>query len=303
VGGVVGRMVGEVPELFGAALVLSIFAGLLGIVAGLFTSSKLLEKVLLILSNLVLFAGLVCGVFGAAKVWSNTRAPTVTAVAERTNGELFLNVSVKGSGLDSKEHVRLLVEPLHRTAEVGGDGNERRVLEPGRHIYSAWLGSDDDGDLDHTAKVRLPSTLTGYVGARAFLETPSKTCYADPGEVEGCVSIALRRDPPRLQLSAGWGKRARRLRVHLEATHVSAGIVRLRALGSLQRKKPMRRELASWRLAPELDGSFDRSLAIPKVRSFASVCVVATTGGHGRCPPRQRDLKRAVWVRYRVPSK
>jgi hypothetical protein len=301
VGGVVGRMVGESPVLFGLAVGLSLFAGLLGILAGLFTSSKSWEARLLVASNVVLFMGLLFGVVGAIQVWSNTRAPTVTATAEAAaNGE-FLNVTVKDSGLDSKEHVRLLVEPLHLRSEVDEAGDERRVLKPGRSIYSAWLGSDEDGDLDHTARVRLPLDLSGYVGARAYLDEPSRTCYSDPGEAEGCVAAAVPRARERLQLSAEWGERNRTLTVKLEARNIPARRIRLRALGHPRRGKSMRRELAFWRLAPDGYGSFDRSVVIPGVRRFRTVCIVASTRGHGRCPPRERTQRSAVWVRYRVP--
>jgi hypothetical protein len=302
VGGVVGRMVGEHPLDFALALGLVLIAGLLGVIAGLFAGNKTLERVLLIASNLLLLAGLLFGMIGAIRVWSDTRVPSVTATPVRTADGTFLNVTVKDSGLNSTEHVKLLVEPLHYVTDNDRSDGERRILAPRRAIYSASLGSNEDGKVDHTAKVRLPPNITGYVGARAYLGGLPTGCYASPARADGCISVAILQDPERPQLSAAWSK-GKTLKVRLKARDIYLRTVRLRVVGKTSRAKSGWREVAYWELAPDANGVFDRSLTIPTVRHFAKVCIVASTVRYERCPPRRGTGDDLTWVRYSVSGK
>jgi hypothetical protein len=300
VGGVVGRMIGEHPLVFAVALGLILLAGLLGVIAGLFTRDDGLERTLLIASNLLLLAGLFFGGIGAIRVWSDTRVPSVTATPERTADGTFLNVSVKDSGLNSTEHVKLLVEPLHLVTDSDSDGGERRMLAPRRAIYSASLGSNEDGKVDHSVRVQLPPNLTGYVGARAYLGDLPSGCYAKPGRADGCISVAVMHDPERPQLSATWRGR-KKLTINLKARDIYPRTVRLRALGRTSGKKPQWRELAFWDLAPDANGGFNRSLRLADVSRFAKVCIVASSKRRQSCPP-VRAHSDVAWVRYRVPA-
>jgi hypothetical protein len=287
--GVVSRMAREEGVLFGIAIGATLVAGLFGVFAALFANKRRWERWLLIASNLVLLAGFIFGAIGAIRVWDSTRVPTLTAAPEITPTATFLNVTVKGSGLDSREHVALLVEPLR----AGHDG----LIPAGHPLYTASLGSDDDGKVDQVIKVRLPDGFNGYIGTRAFTGALPKGCYAD-GESDGCISSKLIVVPERPQLKATWGSHGTRLRVLLKAQQIYGQTMSLRVLG---RRGSKWHEIAHWRLAPSSAGSFARGYTVRKVKRWNAVCIVASTSNAKRCPPRPQDA-RSVWARYRVPS-
>jgi hypothetical protein len=248
----------------------------------------------LIASNVLLLAGLLCGLIGAIRVWNSTRVPTVTAAPQITRTGTFLNVVVKDSGLDSGEHVTLLVEPLHVVADPNSRGT---ILSPGRAIYSASLGSDDNGKVDQAVKVRLPDGFQGYLGARAFTGDLPKGCYAK-SKSDGCISAKLIDVPERPQLKTNWGWHGRRLRILLGAHQIYGQTVTLRIFG---RRGSKWHEIAYWQLAPASAGSFSRGYSVSGMKGWKAVCIVASTSGQRRCPPRADD-PRTVWVRYRAPS-
>jgi hypothetical protein len=293
--GVVPKMAREQGLLFGLAVAGTLLAGLCGVIAALFATKRRRERGLLIASNVLLLAGLLFGLIGAIRVWNSTRVPTVTAAPRITAAGTFLNVTVKDSGLDSGEHVTLLVEPLHVAADPDSAGGT--ILTPGRAIYSASLGSDDDGKVDQAIKIRLPNGFQGYVGARAFTGGIPRGCYARR-KSDGCISAKLVHVPERPQLKTHWSTHATRLRVLLGAQQIYGQTVSLRVFARRARDW---HEIAYWHLAPDSAGSFSSSYTISGIRRWKAVCIVASTSERRQCPPRPRD-PRSVWVRYRVPS-
>lgn len=290
--GVVPRMVGEEGFWFGLAVAGTLLAGLCGVLAALFAKRKRRERYLLVASNVLLLLGLMSGLIGAILVWSSTRVPTLTATPETTARGTFLNVTVKDTGLDSREHLALLVEPLRVVRDPNAEAGT--LLRPGRAIYSASLGSDENGKIDQSIKVRLPDGFQGYVGARAFTGGLPKGCYAK-NRADGCISARLINVPERPQLKTRWDRRGKRLRVSLAAHQIFGQTLTLRVLG---RRASKWREVAHWNLAPNAGGSFSHGYSVGMKR-FRSACVVASTSAQKRCHPRAGD-RRSVWVRYRV---
>jgi hypothetical protein len=304
--GIVGRMVGESPVLIGLAVGLALLGAFLSICAGLLVDSHKhprRERWLLVGSNLVLFAGLCLGVAGAMKVWSNTRAPTVTAATATADGVTRLDVSVKGSGLDSKEHVKLLVEELRPARENDAHGNEvGGVRGVEGSMYSAWLGSDDDGKIDHETSIRIPPNLTGKIGTRAFVGSGSADCYRSPGEDEACVVVTVPHDPESLQLNAGWGSGKQALTGSLKARNIPQEKVHMRVIGQIRGSRTTNRLMEKWQLTPDGNGHFERTFTIHGVSRFTWVCIVAGTAVVQRCPPRKDERETLVWSRHRVPN-
>lgn len=288
--GVVGRMFGESPVPSGLAVGLALFGAFLSICAGLLTDSEKhprVERWMLVGSNLVLFLGLCLGIYAAAKVWSNTRAPTLTAATAPADGATRLDVTVEGSGLDAKEHVKLVVEELGAGRKNGS-------------MYDAWLGSDEDGKVEHQTSVRIPPSVTGQVGARAYVGKGSADCYRKPGEDEACVALKLPHDPETLQLNAGWGANRQALTGSLKARNVPQETVHMRVIGQIRGDKTTNRLIEKWQLTPDANGHFERSFTIHGVERFTWVCIVANTDVVQRCPPPKAERKTAVWSRYRV---
>jgi hypothetical protein len=304
--GVVGRMFGESPVLIGIAVGLALLGALLSIVAGLFTDSKKHpkgERWLLTGSNLVLFVGLCLGIYAATRVWSNTRAPTLTADMANAEGSTRIDLTAKASGLDSKEHMKIVVEQLGAGRENDSHGNEVGTLRGVKGtIYSAWIGSTEDGKVEYETSVRVPPHVTGKIGARAFVGKGSANCYKEPGEDEACVEVTIPHDPETLQLTAGWGSSKEALAGSLKARNIPELKVYMRAIGQVRGTRTTNRLMEIWQLTPDVNGHFDRTFTIHGVKRFTWVCIVAGTQVVKRCPPRQGERKNVVWSRYRVPD-
>lgn len=296
--GVIPRMVREEQRWFIAAVVPVLLAGLFGVMAALFATRKKREKRLLIASNVALLVGLTCGLVGATLVWSSNRVPSLTAAPQVTSSGTFLNVTVKDSGLDSREHLTVLVEPLRVVRDPHAPGPKATILEPGRALYSASLGSDEDGKIDQALRVRLRDGYQGYIGVRAFSDRLPRGCYVTHRS-DACISAKIVSVAERPQLVTHWGRGGKWLRISLRAGQIYGRQVRLRVLG---RKKTRWHELAYWLLAPSSAGTFSRTYAVRGIRRYRSVCIVASTAAEKSCPAHSKN-PRSVWVRYRIPAR
>jgi hypothetical protein len=291
--GIVGRAIGESPGWFFAALLLALFGGLLGTVAALFVDSdeqEPKEHGLLLLGNLCLFVGLVLALWGTVEVWSNTRAPSLTTATSSAGGATVLDVKVEDSGLDSKEHVALIVERVK-----GGRGY-------GARLHSAWLGSNEEGKVEHETKVRVPPHVTGKIGVWAFVGDGSDNCYAERGDNDACVVMTIPHAREALQLKVDWRKGRKALEGSLTARNVARDAVHMRAVGQVRGDPHTNRLMARWRLGSDANGHFERTFTIHGTARFTWVCIVARTGPVRRCPPPMEHRGKAVWARYRVPD-
>jgi hypothetical protein len=292
--GDVGKVASEETGAFLIALIAAISFGFLTFAAGLIKNHPQRERQLFVGANVVLLIGLIAGVVGAVLVSSNTRAPVVTASSEQSAAGPFVKVTVKDSGLNAFEIIRVRVEHLHRV----GRNSELVQDEP---FYSSTQGSDSDGKVDATINVPLPPDVVGLVRARAFLGNSSKGCDAHQNTTS-CVMINVLRGPESPQLSTRF--RGSTLLVSVTARDVTNRRMTMRAFGLTgpgKKRKPV--ELAVWSLTPDAGGAFRRQVAIRKTSLYHAVCVVASTRGAAatrRCPPRL-SKRTDSWIRYRIP--
>ena len=294
-GDIVGRMARNHPVAsFGAfgSAALAVFLGAVAAFALREGSSG--ERIVVHVGIAVLGGALVFAVYAGVRTWGDRTEPSISVRA--THGSTIV-VSVRDGGLRSSEHVGVEVDRLVRLRDVHG----RLRWRTGESLYSASLGPDNTGKVDHTINLTLPVGDFDDLGARAWVGDEPKPCYAK-GNTTGCVRVHIPRRQEWPQLAVSWETfvRAPRLLVRLEARNLSrpSRPMTLRVYG-LEAGQPTR-TLAEWSLAPDSDGRFDRRLAVVVGHAYSDVCVVASTSTREpQCPaPVQNGT---VWSRLAVP--
>jgi hypothetical protein len=288
-GDLVGRMARNHPSATFAAFGCAALAVFLGAVAafGLRESSDA-ERRVLYLGLVVLGGGLVMTVYAGVSTWGDRPQPSITITPKR--GAL-VSISVRASGLRSRDHLVVRVEQLSQAGE------------PGQELYGASLGPDAAGDVAQTVDVPLPAGDFDDIGARAWVGDEPKDCYRDETST-GCVRVHVSRTQERPQLAVDWETfvRAPRILIRLKAHNLPQRPSRsmtLRVYGLVVGQTP--RVLAEWSLAPDFDGSFDRRLSVVVGHAFSDVCIVAsTTTREPVCPAPVEDG--TVWTRLAVPA-
>jgi hypothetical protein len=236
----------------------------------------------------VLGTGLVMTVYAGVMTWGDRPQPSITITPKR--GAL-VTVTVRASGLRSRDHLVVRVEQLSRTGTAG------------QELYGASLGPDASGDVEETVDVPLPAGDFDDIGARAWVGDEPNDCYRDETST-GCVRVHVSRTQERPQLAVDWETfvRAPRVLVRLKAHNLPQRPSRsmtLRVYGLVAGQPP--RVLAEWSLAPDADGSFDRRLSVVVGHAFSDVCIVAsTTTREPVCPAPVEDG--TVWTRLAVPA-
>lgn len=295
-GDIVGRMARDHPVAsFGAfgSAALAVFLGAVAAFALREGSSG--ERIVVHIGLAILGAALVFAVYAGVRTWGDRTEPSISVRA--THGPSVV-VSVRDSGLRSSEHVGVEVDRLVRVRDTQGKLHWRT----GEPLYSASLGPDASGKVDHTIDLTLPVGDFDDLGARAWVGDASKPCYAR-GNTTGCVRVHIPRRQEWPQLAVTWETfvRAPRLLVRLAARNLSSPKrpMTLRVYG-LAIGQPTR-TLAEWALAPDADGRFDRRLAVVVGHSYSDVCVVASTSTRDpQCPAVVQDG--TVWTQLAVPA-
>jgi hypothetical protein len=253
------------------------------------------ERPVVTIGLLLLGAALVVGVYAGVESWGDRAQPSITL---RPKSSSKVAVSVNGSGLRSTDHIVVEVEQLLRVVDSQG----HMTWKAGQPLYGASLGPDRAGEVDYTVDLSLPPGDFDDLGARAWVGGEPAPCYTR-GNTTGCVRVHVSRPQERPQLSVVWETfvRAPRLLVRLKARNLpqrpSRSLV-LRVYGQLGTQAP--RVLAAWALAPDVDGVFDRRLAVVVGRAFSDVCVVASVSTlEPACPPPVDDG--TVWAQLAVP--
>ena len=294
-GDIVGRMARNHPiasfGAFGSAAV----AVFLGAVAafGLREGSRA-EHVAVNAGIVVLGAALVVGVYAGIRTWGDRTEPSI---AVRATGGSTVAVTVRDSGLRSSDHVGVEIDQLLRVEQPDGTLD----WKVGQPLYSASLGPDASGKLDHTFTLSLPAGDFDDLGAQAWIGDGPKPCNA---ATTGCARVHIPRRQEWPQLAATWETyvRAPRLVVSLRARNLTirpGPSMTLRVYG-LAPDRPYR-TLAEWSLAPDADGRFDRRLAVVVGHAFTDVCVVASTSTRDpECPAPVESG--TVWTRLAVPG-
>ena len=294
-GDIVGRMARNHPlASFGAfgSAALAVFLGAVAAFALREGSSG--ERIAVHIGIGVLGTALVLGVYAGIRTWGDRTEPSISVRA--TRGSTVV-VSVRDSGLRSSDHVGVEVDQIVRVETA----NRKLSWRAGQPLYSASLGPDAAGKIDHTFVLTLPGGHFDDLGARAWVGDEPKPCYSK-GNTTGCVRIHIPQRQEWPQLAVKWETfvRAPRLLVTLHASNLSrpAKPMTLRVYG-LALDQPTR-TLAEWSLAPDADGRFDLRLAVVVGHAYSDVCIVASTSTRDpHCPaPVQNGT---VWTQLAVP--
>lgn len=294
-GDIVGRMARDHPIASFGAFGSAALAVFLGAVAafGLREGSRA-ERVAVDVGLGVLGAGLVIGVYAGIRTWGDRTEPSI---AVRATGGATVAVTVHDNGLRSSDHVGVEVDQLLRVDQP----HEPVRWKVGQPLYSASLGPDASGRLDHTFTLALPAGDFEDLGAQAWIGKGPRPCST---ATTGCVRVHIPHRQEWPQLAATWETyvRAPRLLVTLRARNLAIGSrpsMTLRVYG-LAPAHPYR-TLAEWQLAPDADARFDRRLAVVVGHAFTDVCVVASTSTRDpQCPaPLESGT---VWMRLAVPA-
>jgi hypothetical protein len=294
-GDIVGRMARDHPVASFGAFGSAALAVFLGAVAafGLHEGSRA-ERIAVNIGLGVLGAGLLVGVYAGIRTWGDRTEPSI---AVRATGGSTVSVTVHDSGLRADDHVGVEVDQLLRVEQP--EGTPRWKV--GQPLYSASLGPDASGKLDHTFMLALPAGDFDDLGAQAWIGDGPKPCNT---RTTGCARVHIPRRQEWPQLAATWETyvRAPRLLITLRARNLTihgAPSIALRVYG-LAPGQPYR-TLAEWALAPDADGRFDRRLAVVVGHAYTDVCVVASTSTrYPECPaPAQNGT---VWARLSVPA-
>jgi hypothetical protein len=293
-GDLVGRMARDHPIASFGAFGCAAVAVFLGAAAafGLREGSRA-ERIAVDVGIGVLGAGLVVGVYAGIRTWGDRTEPSI---AVRATGGSMVSVTVRDSGLRSSDHVGVEVDQLLRLARPRG----KLEWKVGQPLYSASLGPDVAGKLDHTFTLSLPAGDFDDLGAQAWIGDRPNPCNTT---TTGCVRVHIPRRQEWPQLAATWETyvRAPRLLVTLRARNLAirpAPSMTLRVYG-LTPAQPYR-TLAEWSLAPDADGRFDRRLSVVVGHAYTDVCIVASTSTRDpQCPaPVEHGT---VWTRLAVP--
>ena len=295
-GSLVGRMARDHPlpsyAAFGLA-VLAIFAG--GLAAFAFPTGSVEETVTVYAGLGLVAASLLFAVYAGVQTWGDRAQPSITLTPKPGQR---VAVSVAGTGLRSTDRLVVEVEQVLRDTSDSG----RLTWRPGQPLYGASLGPDGDGEVHQTVDVPLPPGDYDDLGARAWVGSEPKDCYAR-GTTTGCVRIHVPRPQERPQLAVTWETfvRAPRLTIRLRARNLPQrppSSMLLRVDGTAA--DGGRRTLAEWSLAPDLDGAFDRRVAVVVGHAFVGVCVVASAVRlDAPCPSPPEEG--TVWARLAVP--
>jgi hypothetical protein len=294
-GDLVGRMARDHPVASFGAFGSASLAVFLGAVAAFgLREGSLAERIAVDVGIGVLGAGLVVGVYAGIRTWGDRTEPSI---AVRATGGSTVAVTVRDSGLRASDHVGVEVDQLLRVQQARG----RLGWKAGQPLYSASLGPDASGKVDHTFTLSLPAGDFDDLGAQAWIGEGPKPCNT---KTTGCVRVHIPRRQEWPQLAATWETyvRAPRLLVTLRARNLTirpARSMTLRVYGLAPAQAY--RTLAEWSLAPDGDGRFDRRLAVVVGHAFTDVCVVASTSTRNpQCPAPVENGP--VWARLAVPA-
>jgi hypothetical protein len=296
-GDLVGRMARNHTWATFSAFGCGALAVFLGAVAAFGLRENSNEERRVLYAGLVaLGAGLVFTVYGGVRTWGDRPQPSITVTPKRG---AIVGIAVHGTGLRSSDHLIVEVEQLVRTTNDRG----QLTWKAGQPLYGASLGPDGSGNVEQAVDVSLPAGDFDDVGARAWVGSEPKDCYASRNTT-GCVRVHVPRPQERPQLAVDWVTfvRAPRVLIRLKARNLPQRPSRsmtLRVFGVSAGQAP--RILAEWSLAPDADGVFDRRLSVVVGHAFSDVCVVASiTTRTPVCPSPPENG--TVWTRLAVPA-
>jgi hypothetical protein len=195
--GTIGRVQRESPGLLSLAIGLVIFAGVFWVAASTFTAPKGTEKRSNIDIGLRVAAmglagvGFILALAVAVATANNEPRPRVSAAVSDDGKKL--TTEVEASNLPTDHRLAFRIDLLE-----GGEISES--------VYRAYVGPDNDGNVDQTITTLLPPGQYSEVGIKAYTGTTSASCddfaavraEATYGSGTGCVILRVTppADPP-----------------------------------------------------------------------------------------------------------
>jgi hypothetical protein len=233
--------------------------------------------------------------------------PSITAKLTTVEGLEHFDSSVKAGGLQSHEHLRVLVEgilPPYQGAEGKAPLNKDKVVFHYRiPLYFTVLGPNASGEVDYNVQLPLARRfesiqVRAWVGEEVENEPDScfrPAAFAGKIKLPGCLTIRVPVRASLPVLGARWkAPRAKRptLVVSVDAKDVpltipdvSLGltvlnrptlmVVRIYGLGSSSSSTEADDELFLSLMSPDRAGTIERSFRIAVPRRFTAVCVAA----------------------------
>jgi hypothetical protein len=290
-GNLFSRMLANHPLLVGAAFVLAIVAASLAWITLIFDWKK--NKRLLLVGVVLLLGGTTCAVIAALLVSTDHPKPTV-AITRLQEGEL--EATVKLTNVKTDETVRVRVEPLAAKGETYHLATTKAL----RSIYEAAFGPDASGNVDQTIAVQLPNIAFTHVGVRAWVGQEGEDCYSEASKSTGCVTreVVFRHERPQLTASWDFADSQPRLVIHVSGQglrRTGYGYLRVRPAGDGD-------DIASWAIAANLSGSFERTLQIRIPPNVRAVCVQASMIGLPDETCGELATEEMSWVTLAVPE-
>ena len=191
--GTIGRVQRDAPDLLSIAIGFVIVAGTLWVVASTFTAPKAGEnhsKRDLALRWVALgFAalGFLFAILAAISTANNEPRPRITPTLSDDRSELTLEIET--SSLSTERRLAVRVDLLDEHGPVG-------------QVYEAYVGPDEDGNVDYTVTLPLPASGYTRIGAMAYTEEEPicdrfVRAVDDSKPGTGCVIISLPNPPPK----------------------------------------------------------------------------------------------------------
>ncbi len=250
----------------GITLGLVLLGSILAAWAGWLTSDANRAKWLIRAGNVALLAAAVAAFWTGVASARERPDPAVSAsIQTGQNGERALHFEAKDTGFQSGQRMNVEVRALYES--------EGKVLGTST-LYSASLGPDSSGSVDHSGELAVPPApaddveVHAWVGAREPCDTASSTST-------GCTTLHVTRVFEKPQLAVKWkdpAHSAAGLEVALSAHDLGTHRVLLRAEDTETHKALFE---ASWPASAA--GSVTQTIVAIVPPAARAVCIVAST--------------------------
>lgn len=266
--GDVPRVLRDAPIPASIMFVLVIWGSIDAVRAGWLTNQEDKEHRLLRSSTRLLagaaLAALATGIFSAL----DRPDPSITAnISTDQKGRMMLHFEVKDSSLTSSNRMTIKVKAL-------AADNSATSTTP---LYTAALGPDSSGAVDHRGEVQVPPAPANDVEVQAGVGSPN-SCYGKgkpKASGPGCVRVHITRSVERPQLTIAWRNRRHSgagLFIQLSAHDVAGRQLALRVVDANTFRRLL---LASW--PARANGTVVKAVTAVVPAKTRRLCVAAST--------------------------